>query len=133
MTSSALGMNQDLLTVLTMGWGTITVTTLMMLVLGVLEVYYIIITTHCFGGFSILYSPKYRQELNLAVGPEIIIIIECWWILIWRFGKRSPIHTHTSMVASVECQTTKNFQLHVYTIIQYVIYIVEDQRVLSKS
>ena len=34
MTYCALEVNQDLLTVLTMGWGTITVTTLMMLVLG---------------------------------------------------------------------------------------------------
>ena len=38
MTSNALEVNQDLLTVLTEGWGIITVTTLKMLVLGVLQV-----------------------------------------------------------------------------------------------
>ena len=39
MTSNAVEANQDLLTVLTTGWGTITVTSLNMLVLGVLQVY----------------------------------------------------------------------------------------------
>ena len=39
MTSNAVEVNQDLLTVVTTGWGTKTVTTLNMLVLGVLQVY----------------------------------------------------------------------------------------------
>ena len=38
MTSNVLGVNQDLLTVLTTGWGTTAAVTLMMLVLGVLQV-----------------------------------------------------------------------------------------------
>ena len=39
MTSDALEANQDLLTVLIEGWVTITATTLMMLVLGAVQVY----------------------------------------------------------------------------------------------